>query len=59
MTVLDPKPNEKDTGVTKREKELYMYIQTCIDKKESQVCVEGHTMHTTVIFSSLGLLYKC
>ena len=59
MPVLDPIPNEKNEGVTKREKELYTYIQTCMDKKESQVCVEGHKMHTTVIFSSLGLLYKC
>ena len=58
MTVLDPIPNEKDEGVSKREKELYTYIQTCTDKKESQVCLEGDTMHTTVIFSSLGLLYN-
>ena len=35
MTVLDSIPNEKDKGVTKREKELYTYIQTCMEKKES------------------------
>ena len=58
MTVLDPIPNENDLGVTKREKELYTYIQTCIEKKQSQQCVDGHTMHTTVVFSSLGLLYN-
>ena len=58
MTVLDPILNEKDEGVSKREKELYTYIQICTDKKESQVCLEGDTMHTTVIFSSLGLLYN-
>ena len=58
MTVLDPIPNENDLGVTKREKELYTYIQTCIEKKQSQQYVDGYTMHTTVVFSSLGLLYN-
>ena len=58
MTVLDPIPNEKDEGITKRERELYAYINTCIEKKQSQVQVEGHTLHTTVVFSSLGLLYN-
>ena len=58
MTVLDPIPNENDKGVSIREKELYTYIQTCADKKESQVGLEGDTMHTTVVFSSLGLLYN-
>ena len=58
MIVLDPIPNENDIGVTKRGKELYTYIQTCIEKKQSQECVDGHMMHTIVVFSSLGLLYN-
>ena len=58
MTVLNPIPNEKDKGVTKREKKLYTYIQTCIGKKQSQERVNGHTLHTIVVFSSLGLLYN-
>ena len=38
MTVLDSIPNDMDEGVTKREKELYTFIQTCIDKKNTSVC---------------------
>ena len=37
---------------------MYKYIQKIVKKKESQVGVEGCTYHTTVVFSSLGLLYN-
>ena len=58
MTVLDPIPSQNDTGVTNREKKLLEYIQECVDKKQTQVKVEGSTFHTTVVFTSLGLLYN-
>ena len=58
MTVLDPIPSKNDTGVTNREKKLLEYIQECVDKKQTQVKVEGSTFHTTVVFTSLGLLYN-
>ena len=58
MTVLDLIPSKNDTGVTNREKELLEYIQECVVKKQTQVKVEGSTFHTTVVFTSLGLLYN-
>ena len=58
MTILDPLPSSNDTGVTNREKALLEYIQQCVDKKQPQVKVEGSTFHTTVVFTSLGLLYN-
>ena len=58
MTILDPYPSSNDTGVTNREKSLLEYIQQYVDKKQSQVKVEGSTFHTTVVFTSLGLLYN-
>ena len=58
MTILDPLPSSNDTCVTNREKALLAYIQQCVEKKQSQVKVEGSTFHTTVVFTSLGLLYN-
>ena len=58
MAILDPLPSSNDIGVTNREKALLEYIQQYVDKKQSQVKVEGFTFHTTVVFTSLGLLYN-
>ena len=58
MTILDPLPDVGDSGITQREKRLLHYIQTCISGKQTQYQVEGDTLHTTTVFTSLGLLYN-
>ena len=62
MTILNPLPESDDINVSQKEIELLKYIRVCIRAKGDQEEVEGSTFDTTIVFSSLGLLwnaYQC
>ena len=58
MTTLDFLPNNDDTGETQEEKQLYEHIMKCIGKKTIQEQEEGSVLHTSVVFTSLALLWN-
>ena len=62
MTILNPLPESDDINISHKEIELLKYIRYCIRAKGDQEEVEGSTFDTTIVFSSLGLLwnaYQC
>ena len=56
MTTLSYLLDSNDKGISTVEKQLFRYLQGCIDKKSGREKLEGSVMNTTLVLTSLGLL---